>query len=176
MCAGCWHRVLEVIRVRAVGVIALLAATVGPACTGGSSSSPPGSSITTEPTRTASPAATDSPAPMISLADTSWLLNIVDGGDWPVGDAPDVTLVFGNNRLHGFSGCNSYSAKWRMVDGRIEVGRFTSTLVGCSGEVGRIEHRLFHILSASPAVGDGGVTELRLTGGRGVLVFARVLN
>jgi heat shock protein HslJ len=153
--------------------LALFAAMMGEACTGGSSSSPSGSSSTTEATRTVSPAATDSPAPTISLAGTSWLLNIVDGRDWPVGDAPDVTLVFGDSRLHGSSGCNSYSAKWRMVDGTIEVGRFILTLVGCPGEVGRVEHRLFHVLSASPAVGNGGVTELRLSGGRGVLIFAQ---
>jgi heat shock protein HslJ len=100
------------------------------------------------------------------------VLTIVDGGDWPVGDAPDVTLAFRNRRLGGFSGCNEYGAKWRMVGGRIEVGRFASTLVLCEGEVGRVEERLLEVLSASPTVGNGGVTELRLTGGGGVLIFA----
>jgi hypothetical protein len=72
----------------------------------------------------------ESRAPTISLAGTSWLLNIVDGSDWPVGDAPDVTLVFGDSRLHGFSGCNSYGAKWRMVDGSIK-GRWDQLHPGC---------------------------------------------
>jgi heat shock protein HslJ len=100
------------------------------------------------------------------------VLTTADGGDWPVGDAPNVTLVFQDRRLSGFSGCNEYGAKWRMVDGRIDVGRFHTTLVGCSGMVAKVEHRLLQVLSASPTVGNGGATELRLTGGGGVLIFA----
>jgi heat shock protein HslJ len=100
------------------------------------------------------------------------VLTTADGDDWPVGDAPNVTLVFHDRRLGGFSGCNQYGAKWRMVDGRIELGRMASTLMACRGLVGRIEHRLLQVLSASPAVGAGGVTELRLTGAGGVLIFA----
>ena len=151
--------------------LVLLATIMGVACTGGSASSTRESSIApTKPQRSAS-SGTGSPEPTTSLAGTSWMLTTADGGDWPVGDAPKVTLVFHDRRLGGFSGCNEYGAKWRMVEGKIEVGRFTSTLIGCSGMVARVEHRLLQVLSASPAVGRGD-TELRLTGAGGMLIFA----
>ena len=152
--------------------LVLLATILGAACTGGSASSTRESSITpTEPTRSAS-SGTASPEPTTSLAGTSWVLTTADGGDWPVGDAPNVTLVFHDRRLDGFSGCNEYAAKWRMVDGKIELGRIASTLIACRGMVGRVEHRFLQVLSASPAVGVGVVTELRLTGAGGVLIFS----
>jgi heat shock protein HslJ len=83
------------------------------------------------------------------------VLTTADGGDWPVGDAPNVTLVFGDRRLGGFSECNEYAAKWRMVDGKIELGRIASTLIACRGMVGRVAHRFLQVLSATPAVGVG---------------------
>jgi heat shock protein HslJ len=153
--------------------LVLLATTIGSACTGGSASSTRESSIVpTEPTGSASPG-TGSPEPTPSLAGTSWVLTTADGSDWPVGSAPNVTLVFHDQRLGGFGGCNEYGAKWRMVRGRIEIGRIASTLVLCQGMVGRVEHRLLEVLAASPAVGVAGVTELRLTAAGGELIFAR---
>jgi heat shock protein HslJ len=136
------------------------------------------------PTGTAIPSATVSgptftvsgpPEPPVELAGTSWVLTIADGGDWPVGDDPKVKLSFGETHLSWSVGCNLYNAKWKLVEGRIELGRDgrISTLVRCDGDVQRIERRLVHILSRSPAVGNGGVTELRLTSSDGVLVFDR---
>ena len=134
---------------------------------------PPGSGT---PARSADPSpfqVSDVPEPPISLAGTSWLLAIMDGGDVQVGDAPDITLEFHHSRLVGFSGCNRFGARWQRVEGHLAVGRITSTLLRCRGPIGRMEHRLLHILASSPVLGNGGVTELRLTGGDGVLVFDR---
>lgn len=94
------------------------------------------------PPETATPSATadapsfdvsDPPAPAIELAGTSWVLAIVDGGDWPVGDDPDITLEFHDRQLVGFSGCNHFSANWQMVEGHVEIGHLISTLAGCRG-------------------------------------------
>ena len=118
------------------------------------------------------PEVSDSAEP--ALAGTSWVLTIMDGGDWPVGGDPNVTLAFDRTRLTWSAGCNAFNAKWKMVDGHLELGRtatILSTIVSCEAHVEGIEDGLVHILSASPAVGNGGVTELRLTGGDGVLVF-----
>ncbi len=132
---------------------------------------PPGTPIPSS-TGDASPSdGSSSPETEVELAGTSWILTIVDGRDWPIGDARDVTLVFDDDRLGGFSGCNEYGGRWRMAGDRIDVRQITSTLVGCRGAVGTTEERLFHVLTSSPVVGNGGVTELRLTGGGGVLVF-----
>ena len=152
-----------------------IALTLAASCTDTVTQDPPspGTGSPSDTTNTPSFSVSDSPEPPVALAGTSWLLGIMDGGDWPVGDDPDVTLVFHDSRLVGFSGCNRFGAKWQMVEGHIEVGKIASTLVECNGNVGRAEDRILHILSATPAVGNGGVTELRLTGEDGVLVFTR---
>jgi heat shock protein HslJ len=149
------------------------------ACTGtaGQESSPRSTSsrpstIVSDPTFHAS----DSPETQIELAGTSWELTIVDGGNWPVGNDPTVKLSFAETHVSWSVGCNLYNAKWKMVDGHIELGRddrIFSTLVRCDPDVQRIEERLVHILSRSPEVGNYGSAELRLTSSDGVLVFDR---
>jgi heat shock protein HslJ len=67
-------------------------------------------------------------SPAEQLRGTDWVLTVVDGRTWPVGNAPDVTLHFGLHRLRGFSGCNDYSADYEMDGRRLIVGRVATTL------------------------------------------------
>jgi heat shock protein HslJ len=67
-----------------------------------------------------------------ALADTSWVLTIMDGVDWPIGSDRRVTLVFDRTRLTWSAGCNSFNAKWKIVDGHLELGR-AGTIVSTLG-------------------------------------------
>jgi heat shock protein HslJ len=76
----------------------------------------------------------------------------------PVSNAPEVTIEFEDARLHGFSGCNEYSAPYELGGPRLIVGPILATLIGCSGERDWVQGRLFKILEADPvatARGDG---------------------
>lgn len=155
-----------------------LVVTLGASCTDAVTQEDPPPSRTSSPSATAdvpSSGVSDSPEPAIDLAGTSWVLTTLDGGDWPVGNDPDVTLAFDDTRLTWSAGCNLFNARWKLVDGHLDLGRtatILSTLVKCVGKVERVERRLNHILSASPAIGNGGVAELRLDSDDGVLVFS----
>lgn len=110
-------------------------------------------------------------SPGEQLRGTEWVLGMIDGRTWPVGNVPDVTLSFGLRRFEGFSGCNEYSAGYRMDGWRLVLGRVTTTLIACRGERGWVEDRFFEILNGSPAA-TARQKELRLTSRReGVAVF-----
>lgn len=179
------HLSLTPVALKALLLATSLVVTLGASCTGtGTQGDPPSPGSGSLPVgQPSTPEVSDSPTPeqpkgryQVTLAGTSWVLTIVDGGDWPIGGDPRVTLAFHGTRLTWSAGCNSHNARWKMVDGHLELGRIAtilSTLVKCERHVERIEGRLARILSASPAVGNGGVTELRLTSSDGVLVFDR---
>jgi len=111
-----------------------------------------------------------------ALQGTQWSLSIVDGGTWPVGDAKPVILSFDRwppHQLVGFSGCNQYAAHWALNGRNLEVRGIARDQIGCHGQAGWVERRLFRILQASPVVtlSEG---ELRLTAApTGVLVFSK---
>jgi heat shock protein HslJ len=110
-------------------------------------------------------------SPGEQLRGTEWVLGLIGGRTWPIGDAPDVTLSFGLHRFEGFSGCNEYSAGYRMDGWRLVLGRVTTTLIACTGERAWVEDRFFEILNGSP-VATARQKELRLTSRReGVAVF-----
>jgi heat shock protein HslJ len=105
------------------------------------------------------------------LRGTEWVLGMIGGRTWPVGNHPDVTLSFGLHRLEGFSGCNEYSAGYRMDGRRLVLGRVTTTLIACTGERAWVEDRFVEIVNGSP-VATARQKELRLTSRRdGVAVF-----
>ena len=112
-------------------------------------------------------------SPAAQLRGTDWVLGIVDGRTWPVGNAPDVTLRFGLHRIGGFSGCNEYSAGYEMNGRRLVLGRVVTTLIACTGERTWVEGRVLEILQGSP-IATVDRNELRLTSlPEGVATFER---
>jgi heat shock protein HslJ len=137
-------------------------------CTGASPSS---SSSSPEDSESSSLSPNVTAQEAMLLAGTAWKLRNVDGRDWPVGNESDVTLAFDEKRLGGFTGCNNFSARWRMTGNKLMLNRVASTMALCGGETGWVEDRLLLILSASPIVDSDGA-ELRLTAlPEGVLTF-----
>ncbi|HEX5936483.1 MAG TPA: META domain-containing protein [Actinomycetota bacterium] len=143
------------------GVAVLAVAILAGACT----ASTPGREPSSMPNV---PPASEAPQP--TLKGTSWRLTYVDGRAWPVGELRDATLRFRGERLGGFNRCNEYGAHWRLSGNELAVGRFVSTLIGCSGDAAWVEDRFLRILAASPVVAFTS-DELRLVDPRGVLVF-----
>lgn len=117
--------------------------------------------------------ATDS---VTQLSATSWVLNNLDGRAWSgLANGRDVTLTFDDHRLGGFGGCNTYAARWRMSGARVEVGKITSTLVGCRDAAAWVEDRLLAVVSTSPTVRSSGVGVLRLSSPVGSPIFAPIV-
>jgi len=113
-------------------------------------------------------------SPAEQLRGTDWVLGIVDGRTWPVGNAPDVTLSFGLRRISGFSGCNEYSSGYEMDGRRLLLGRVVTTLIACTGERTWVEGRVLEILQGSP-IATVDRDELRLTSlPEGVATFDRL--
>lgn len=109
-----------------------------------------------------------------ALVGTRWRLVEADGVG--VRDDPAyrmATLDFGERTFNGDSGCNHYSASYRVIGRRFVPTPVMATQIGCTGPVGALERRLFQILG-SPfevdadaegrlvIVGAGGAPVLRL--------------
>lgn len=110
-----------------------------------------------------------------ALVGTRWRLIEADGVR--VADDPAyqmVTFDMGDRSFNGSSGCNGYSASYRMQDRRFVPTPPMATQRGCGPPVGTLERRLFQILGApfevdTDAEGrlvilSGGVPVLRFVG------------
>lgn len=130
------------VRVLAIATIAAVAATLT-AC--GEESSEPNTSASAAPT----------------LVDTSWALTAYtpDGETEPspVPDGVAVTATFGEDRVTGSGGCNTYNATYSVTGFSITIETLASTLIGCEGESADIEATYFRALEESASfsvVGD----------------------
>lgn len=110
-----------------------------------------------------------------ALVGTRWRLVEADGVR--VADDPAyqmVTLDWGDRSFNGSSGCNGYSASYRLQGRRFVPTPPMATQRGCGTPVGTLERRLFRILGApfevdADAEGrlvilSGGVPVLRFVG------------
>jgi heat shock protein HslJ len=100
----------------------------------------------------------------------AWLLTSaeVDGTplDLPAGVA--VTMNFGDGRVTGSNGCNSYGADISMAeDGSITIGAIESTLMGCLDERAEIEQAFMRALASVARFehGDDGRTVVLVADG-----------
>src|SRR5262245_52435173 len=152
-------------------LLAVAASVMG--CTAGPSTPLSGSLPSTKATPgNTSPSPPSGPTTQ-DLLGTRWVLSSIDGRDWPVGDEPDVTLTFREERLGGFNGCNAFGARWELDGRRLQVGSLYQTLIKCSGTTGWVERRLTAVLGARPTLNPDITQELRLTAApEGVLVFS----
>jgi heat shock protein HslJ len=139
----------------------------------------PTPSVGPTPTPTVAPPSTSSttPDPGLHLAGTSWELEGIDGQpiaapqQGELGSVP--TLIVGEDRLGGSTGCNSYGADWSVLDGVLRTSRIQMTWIGCGGSVGEVEQRFLAIIGGDPRVSiKDGI--LGLTTEAGVAILARI--
>jgi heat shock protein HslJ len=118
------------------------------------------------------PPLTGRPAPA-ALVGTRWRLVEADGRS--IGDDPAyqmVTLDFGERSFNGGSGCNGYSAEFRLQGARFLPTPVMATQRGCGPPVGTLERRLFQILGGPFEVdADAQGRLIVLSGGVPVLRF-----
>jgi heat shock protein HslJ len=84
-----------------------------------------------------------------ALIGTRWRLVEADGRR--IRDDPAyemVTLDIGEGDLSGSSGCNGYSARYRLQGRRFLPTPVTATQRGCAPPIGPLERRLFQLLGA----------------------------
>lgn len=113
------------------------------------------------------------PVNSTELSGTQWYFeanSLVDVWVEPVaGTKP--TLSFENDRLSGYSGCNTFFATYTQTGNKLVVGKVGSTLVGCTDEV---QHQESVILEALENAESFERVEQMLhihTGGGTALVF-----
>jgi heat shock protein HslJ len=104
-----------------------------------------------------------------NLEGTKW--RVVEIAGAPTYGANPPTVSFGNGRIRGDSGCNTFSANLKMDQTVIDVGSINSTLRLCEGDVGAIETEFMRALVGATSFafdaegnlvidGDGGAVQL----------------
>lgn len=73
-----------------------------------------------------------------------------DGEDVPLPDGVEGTLVVEERRLSGVAFCNGFGGAYRLDDGRLRIEDLATTLVGCTGGVGRAEGVYLSALNGRP--------------------------
>lgn len=87
------------------------------------------------------------------LTHTKWMLVSCGepGAEMPVTGEAAITLVFyADGEVGGSGGCNAYTARYTVQDGRFAFGVFSSTTKTCPSEsVAQQERRYFEALAAA---------------------------
>jgi len=90
------------------------------------------------------PVAAQSPSPATTgLSGTSWAVTAV--ADTPGSGA---TLVFADDMLGGFAGCNNYRAEYEALDGTLSMGPVATTAMACDEAVMAFEQGYLAALGA----------------------------
>ena len=112
------------------------------------------------------------------LEGVTWKLTVMGAEGDPelaVGDGR-VTLAFdfGEGRVYGNGGCNSYSAEFDINGSKISIGRAMSTLMACFPEEVKEQETAYHqtLAKAERYEVGGGVLRIYTSDGQ-VLVFGR---
>lgn len=97
-----------------------------------------------------------------SLAGTEWVVTHLQGKPLALATtARPATLAFGRDgQFGGFSGCNDYGGRYRIIGGRLDIPEgISSHMVGCEGEGAAVEQALYTSLD-EPFVMDqhGGLS------------------
>ena len=69
------------------------------------------------------------------LTDTYWQLSAINGTAVVTSEerrSPYLQFISDNNVTQGFSGCNQFSGKWTLTNGRIELGPMAMTMMACA--------------------------------------------
>jgi heat shock protein HslJ len=113
-----------------------------------------------------------SSTPPLTLAGTTWRAVSVAGRS-PVADR-EPTISFDADQVRGSGGCNQFGGSYSYVDGVLEFGELTMTLMGCSDPIGSIEAAFMATLTAlkSASIDDSGRLVLDGAGGEMLLVRA----
>ena len=104
-----------------------------------------------------------------NLDGTKW--RVVEIAGAPTYGANPPTVSFGNGRIRGDSGCNTFTANLTVDQTTIDVGSINSTLRLCEGDVGQIETQFMRALVGASSFafdaegnlvldGDGGEVQL----------------
>ena len=100
-----------------------------------------------------------------NLEGTKW--RVVEIGGAPTYGANPPTVSFGNGRIRGDSGCNTFSANLKMDQTAIDVGSINSTLRLCEGAVGAIETQFMRALVGATSFAFDAEGNLVLDGAGG---------
>lgn len=83
-----------------------------------------------------------------SLLGTQWsLVSANRGALQKHATSSGVTLVFENDRVSGYGGCNSYSGDYTLAGGKLSIGTLTRTKRGCADAAGAVESALHAALA-----------------------------
>lgn len=105
--------------------------------------------------------------PTASLEDVTWQLVTLDG-QVPVQDTR-VTVTFGDERVNGSAGCNSYFGSVTVRGDNLDIGLLATTRVYCtSPDVRDQEQRFLAALQSARTFRIVG-TELRISDAEGVV-------
>jgi heat shock protein HslJ len=129
------------------------------------STSTPPTSVESSPTEPA-PATTGSP-----VAGSTWQLTAIDGNPVPQLRRP-ITVIFSDDNVSGFDGCNTYGGKYQLRDGSIDADEIVSTAIGCEGEIMARSEAMFDRLIDANVMIEG--TALTLSTDAGTATFDRL--
>ena len=111
-------------------------------------------------------AATQAP----NLEGTKW--RVVEIGGAPTYGGNPPTVSFGNGRIRGDSGCNTFSANVTLDRMSIDVGSINSTLRLCEGDVGDVETQFMRALIGATSFSFDADGKLVLDGDGGAVQFS----
>lgn len=104
-----------------------------------------------------------------SLDGTTW--RVIEIAGQPTFGSNPPTVTFGNGRIRGDSGCNTFSAPITLEFPTIDVGSINSTLRLCEGDVGDTETQFMRALIGATAVSFDETGNLVLSSGAGDVHF-----
>jgi putative lipoprotein len=96
-------------------------------------------------------------------------------GDTPVNTPTPVTLAIADGQLSGHSGCNRYSARVTVSEGRLTIGPIMSTRMACMNDGAmQVEASLLKALAAAERWTVAADGSLEIAGRAGTIVFRAV--
>ncbi|WP_018124169.1 YbaY family lipoprotein [Desulfovibrio oxyclinae] len=106
-----------------------------------------------------------------------WRLEYI--GERPVIDFSNTTIFFGRDgRVSGNGGCNAYSGKWELRDGKLHIGPLAATMALCPAEaVNEQESRFFRGLAKAESASvhpETGALHIFMEGEEQPMIFHEI--
>ena len=106
-----------------------------------------------------------------ALAGTNWRVTAVNGGPTPA--TSDYFLRFEQDRIGAKFGCNGMGGSYAVVNGLLQVGNLTSTLIGCPEPSATFEQQGAAVLGQPMQVTAPGPDTRLLTSSAGTITLVR---
>lgn len=110
-----------------------------------------------------------------TLDGTTWKLETVVDGDteWHMVGAEKAHLTISGERITGSTGCNDFEGPVARSAGKLTIGELAVTLVGCTGDVAKLEQSVIAALHGDLTYKiEADRLQLRTAGGKGLDLIA----